>query len=198
MTPNEIVAIVKDGITAAGVMIGTGIAYSGLQTWKRQLHGNARFELSRRILKTTYAVREAMANARSPVISAGEHESARVGAKLPADISQENQMAIRLAVYNVRWKAVFDAKTEFNSGLLEAEVMFGKESRLACEGLLQCTKDLYFAIEDMLGEGPDLSVEERRRARDIGFESRSKPEFTSKIEKAVTEIESLLRPHLMI
>ncbi|MEO8097881.1 MAG: hypothetical protein ABI811_09285 [Acidobacteriota bacterium] len=191
MTPNEIVAMVKDGVTTACVLVGASVAYLGLQTWKRQLHGNTQFDLARRILKSAYSIREAMALVRSPVLSVGEQESA-----LPVEASREHQRAIRLAACNVRWRVVVDARTEFNTVLLEAEVVFGKDVRSACEGLLQCTKELFFAMEDMLGEGPDLGVEERRKARDIGFESSAKPEFTKKIEASITVIESLVRPHL--
>lgn len=49
MTPVEWVQILKDSLTAVAAVTGATVAVIGLKTWKRQLRGNAEYDVARRL-----------------------------------------------------------------------------------------------------------------------------------------------------
>ena len=64
----SILEIVKT-FTGVGALL---VAYSGLQTWRRQLYGTAEYERARRLYRAVLDARDQIAALRLPFISAGE------------------------------------------------------------------------------------------------------------------------------
>ena len=55
---------VTDWIQAIGVLVGVGVAYAGLQTWRTQLHGTSDFEAKRGLLLAAFRLRNALQSVR--------------------------------------------------------------------------------------------------------------------------------------
>jgi hypothetical protein len=65
------VTIAKDVMTGIATIAAAVVATMGLHTWKRQLFGNSNYELSRRLLRSAYRLREAIQFVRNPLMLAG-------------------------------------------------------------------------------------------------------------------------------
>lgn len=58
----EIVSVAKDIILAFAAIVASYVGIKGLGTWRRQLKGNAEYELAKNILTAIYELREAIAS----------------------------------------------------------------------------------------------------------------------------------------
>jgi hypothetical protein len=65
----------QNGILTAVAIGGVLIAWSGLSTWKKQLHGVHEFDLARRILLSVYKIEDGVKNVRSPFLGINESSS---------------------------------------------------------------------------------------------------------------------------
>jgi hypothetical protein len=68
MTFPEVLAVVKDIVLMGTAVAAMYVAFKGLGTWNRQLKGGAEYELTRRLLRSTYRMRETMKAVRNPVV----------------------------------------------------------------------------------------------------------------------------------
>ena len=75
MTPGDWVGIVKDLLVAGAAVAAAIMAWKGLTTWRRELHGKAKHEVARQMLRATYKVRDAVHHVRHP-IGTGEEQIA--------------------------------------------------------------------------------------------------------------------------
>jgi hypothetical protein len=137
-----IVSVAKDAVTGSAAIAATVIAALGLKTWKRQFHGNANYDVARRLLRATYRLRETIRSLRAPFISTGKIIAARK-ATGQEDASEDRSEAI---AYQVRWQKVSDARVQSEAELLEAEALWGTAIRERGDGLVQCLGTLYASI----------------------------------------------------
>jgi len=56
----EWVAMASDIVVGIAAGVGAYVAWRGLGTWRQQLRGSSEYELSRRILRCTYQLRDAI------------------------------------------------------------------------------------------------------------------------------------------
>lgn len=170
---------------------------AGLKTWKRQLHGNANYDLARRLLLATYKLRQAITFVRAPFISIGETQKALADAGLSALPVSEQEKRSREAVYVARWQPVVQAGIEFDAEMLEAETLWGSESQEAASGLRECMRDLLFAVEDWVGGVPDMDTAAFKKMREVVFGgSDQSNDFTRRLSLSVAHMETMIRPHL--
>jgi hypothetical protein len=54
MTPVEAAQFGKDIVLALAALVTAGAVVGGLWTWKRELKGNAEFDVARNLTKATY------------------------------------------------------------------------------------------------------------------------------------------------
>jgi hypothetical protein len=60
MSMLEAMAALRELVLIAASSIAAVVALLGLRTWKKQLKGRTDYELARRLLKSAYAVRDAL------------------------------------------------------------------------------------------------------------------------------------------
>lgn len=200
MSPVEVATVLKEAVLAGVGVATVTLAALGLSTWHRQLRGHADFDAARNLAKATYAVRNALAAARSPVIWAGEFPDDYI--EMTAN---EYQRAAALShVYSERWKPVSAAMHAFDAAALEAEALWGATARLRTEALRKCLPVLSSAMEALVdnvgGRGQSFRTDPEF-GRKVRVEAHSKPDNTDELSKqirnAVTGIEDLLKPHLV-
>ena len=156
----------KDLATSIAALTAAGVAWAGLNTWRQQLAGKTEYELARRLFRRVLEVRDAMAAARHPFMSAGELSEAirRAGVEAQPD----DHLANRLA-YGERWNRVTGALSDMQSDLLEAEVLWGDEVQSAGLELRSCAGTLFAAISAHLRESErdrpyrDAAAEQHRQ-----------------------------------
>jgi hypothetical protein len=183
----------------------TRIAYSGLQTWRRQLHGTAEYECARRLYRSVLKVRETIENLRAPLVTPSETDAAfkDAGIDLHREPFKRDDRWFGV-VYSRRWSPVSKAYTEFTAELLEAEVLWGSEVRAPEADVRGCLNDLLGAIEffvEMSGstESDADTLKTRQDARAVvyrRYRGEVKDDFGQRLDRCVTAYEQILRPHL--
>jgi hypothetical protein len=138
------IAIAKDAMTGIAAAVAAGVAVAGLKTWKRQLQGTATYDVSRRLLRSVYRLREEIRALRSPFMSGGEISSAMKAAAIDPPPSGLPGKEANEAAYDIRWRRVADAQVAFAAEILEAEALWGGSIRQLADELLGCTGQLYF------------------------------------------------------
>ena len=182
------------------------VAIAGLSTWRRQLKGQAEYELARRVLRAVLKVRDEMSGVRAPIILGGEYAAAYQEANLtPPDngLPGADSKGAEL-VYERRWNRVVSAMRDLEAELLEAEVLWGAQVRASAAKLSTCIGELFAAVSMHLRmqatgdpHGTLARVVEQQFRILYEINSDAEPDaFGAKIAGAVREFEALLRPHL--
>lgn len=141
----EYAAIAKDIVLTLAAVIGACVALRGLSTWNRQLKGGVEYELTRRLLKQTYRLREAIKGVRNPVMWGGEMPSP--SEEEAKDMSREQLRYYGLSnAYQKRWDKVTEARADLQTELLEAEVLWGQEIHNRFEPVFKLQHELYVAV----------------------------------------------------
>lgn len=190
----EAFQLVTDSVTTLAVVAGIIIAGMGLQTWRRELHGKAEYELARKVLLGVYRIRDAVDQFRAPLISGWEMvpdgEHIVPGAGPPA-----NSHGIALAR---RWSRVADTYSQLQVDLLEAEVLWGESLKNLRNNLADRLSELRNAADllvelEQAGDGNDNrsgKVELRRTVFRIVDQDAFGPKFLSVVGAFEAELRS--------
>lgn len=201
MTAPEILSIVKDVVLACAGAITAIVAILGLKNWSRELRGRAEFDAARSLIRSMYRLRDEIQSSRSPFISGHEFPE---DYGLPGARTSEQEAQAWAHVYNNRWKPVREAVLDFESHVLEAEALWGRDVREKADGLRQCAINLQVAMEAVIDDkahgGENFSSDKQfgKDMRSIVSASRQDKDntLTQKISAAITSIEAIARPHL--
>ena len=121
---------------------------------------------AREFLRATYRLRNAIGDARSPLI---------FGSEFPADVN--SAFTKRTAddyrhVYSNRLKPVFDVATNFQTATLECEVLFGTKVAELNEGMLSLVRELSVAVVAFIDDS-QANGDHFRSDKDFGISMRS-------------------------
>jgi hypothetical protein len=191
------VATVKDAIAALAAAAAIVVAFMGLNTWKRQLHGNTKYDLARRLLRATYRLREAIRYVRTPMISVGEIAAARKATGLPDEPEPGEETGKNDEVtYQARWQKIYDARVEFDAEMLEAEVLLSPIIKTKADALRMCVGELHGNLYRWLGKH-ELLEGDFKKVRGIVYDLADyDSEFSDKVNAAISAIEIVVKPHL--
>lgn len=192
----DAVTIGKDLVVSLAAIVTASVAVNGINSWRRETQGKARFDVARTLLKSAFRVRDEVSYCRSPFIPAAEFPQEHD----PTSHSNEDRYKAYVHVYSNRWNPVRDAIKEFDAAVLEAEVLWGEPVRKAAEKLRTCVRSLFTAIEFVLSDTrsgkQELDNEMRRDFRRVVHSSGKDDTFGKEVADAVTELEGLLVEHL--
>jgi len=202
----EYISLLKDIVTVIAAGIASVAAIVGLSTWRRQLKGNTEYDLSRKLLRSLYATRNAVSAVRNPWQSAGEISQAMKEADLEANFHDEKFALLSAqAVYRLRWKSVVEATAALQIDALEAEALWGSEARDHLKPLYVLISELFSNIQlylRNLERPPHNQSEEASRAIDeIIYDtsgSERPNEYSQKLGAAIAEMEAFIRPRLKL
>jgi hypothetical protein len=195
----------RDFIIMVVSIVGACTAKSALNTWQRQLRGSTEYELSRRILKSIYRVRDSIRMVRNPLmmqaeIEAASHQLTEIRSSERA--VREDTEAITMA-YNLRWGKLIDTMRELEIECLESEVFWGRRVSDLVRPLHNAINDLHRALRmhlrDRNGQAvysPDEVAEIERTVFGFAVEEESDV-FANRVQAAITTVENFLRPNLI-
>jgi len=198
----DYVEIASDTIVGISALAAAVFAFMGVSTWRKQLKGKSEYERAKETLKSVYRVREAFRHVRAPYIFSSEYpEDLR---DHHGSLKKEFEHKGMVAVYEARWKVLAEAFHELEEKALEAQVEWGPEFENVIMPLRQCRSELLVTIQIMLErtKAPEdfepISREESQKERAILYQvDDSKYDFfTPKINAAISEFETKLRPHI--
>jgi len=179
------------------------VAVCGLTTWKRQLHGQSKYDIAKRLLMSLYLFREAITNARCPIV---EYYAVPdlPKEKLETLSAMEKEWHSKVQAYEKRWSPMAKAQAELDINMLESEVFWGNEIKDKIQPLRRLRAELHVAIEDHLERtnpnnhdktysysGDDCK---KNRAIIYGKDDRAKDPFLNKMLTAIEAIEAVLKP----
>jgi hypothetical protein len=198
-------SIAKDTVLTIAAMVGAYVALRGLSTWNRQLKGGVEYDLTRRILKCTYRLREAIKAVRNPVIWRNEMPTPQGTEASKMSKEQLRHYGLTNA-YQKRWDKVTEIRTDLQTEMLEAEAIWG---RIVCEKfepVFKLQQELFSSVYAHVSAcNPDESEQSRaayqeikQKQRDILYDlsSESPDGYTQDVTRAIEAIESFLKPHL--
>lgn len=200
----EIAAIfssVKDIALAIAAVVTATVAVIGLKSWRRELEGKKEFESALAFVKATYKLRDRLHICRSPLVRMYEFPEGY--SRSHKDNTPDENANAWAFVYRVRWEPVWESVQDFDARTLEAEAFWGQEIKKRAEKFKDCVRELNSSIDSFLNN--ELSSgEDFRCDPDFGREIRAnlsatrKEEnpLTQRIEEAVSQIETFVRPHL--
>lgn len=201
MPVNEVVSIIKDLCLAGAAVTTATIAWRGVESWRSELKGKADFEVARGFIRATYQLRDAIEVCRSPWIPVSEFPEGYRSSYGKRDAKEEGQaMAF---VYGNRWDKVSTCIQEFDTATLEAEALWGSEIEEKAKNLRRCVSELRSAIESVIRDaysgGEDFNSDREFSKEVRQIVNSTKPDenpLTLKINAAISDIESKVRPHL--
>lgn len=197
------IGVVKDLMLTVAAFVGMLVAMKGLDTWNRQLKGGVEYELTRRLLKCTYRLRESIKGVRHPMITPSEQMYPDAETALPVEERRYRGLA---HAYQTRWEKVTAVRDDLQTELLEAEVVWGNAIYENFEPLFKLQQELFADVHSYLALiNPDAGEQERstwhgiRRARrqvlyDLAIAGED--EYSADVAQAISGIESYLKPHL--
>jgi hypothetical protein len=198
-------SFIKDIVTIISLSIAGCVAIKGLQTWRHQLKGTVNYELAKRLLKATYRLRDALQSVRNPFIPAAETRVAIKETHLDIKPTEEGfNAASTAAVYQLRWKPVFEAYQTLEVEAIEAEAVWGPEARAVTTALRKNINSLFVALDfylkDMQSGGPrmlDQTIRETYERIVFNASAPDDDQYSKDLNSSVTAIEELARPHLI-
>jgi len=198
-------SVAKDTVVMLAAVVGAYVALRGLSTWNRQLKGGVEYDLTRRILKCTFRLREALKGVRNPVMLAYEMP-------LPPESESKNMSRQQLRhygsanAYQKRWDRVTDVRTDLQTELLEAEAVWGRVIHEKFEPLFKLQQELFVSVHAYVSAcNPNESEQSRaiyegviRKRKNILYDhsSENPDDFTIDVSNAIGVIESFLQQHL--
>lgn len=201
----EYISSFKDILLAGAAITGAVVAVKGLGTWQRQLHGQADYDLSRRLLVTVFKYRDAIDRVRDRNMYIDEQPSP------PEDqIAGMNDEQIRyygvLNAYQARWVKVKTERAALYADLLESEALWGLSCKVLFQVIFDLEHELFTDIRQYLeltnpqtDQGMKNALEEiRSDYRKIMYDhSGEEPdEFKQDVQSAIDQIEVYLKPKL--
>lgn len=201
----QYISITKDTVLTVAAVVGAYVALKGLSTWNRQLKGGVEYDLTRRILKCAYRLREAIKGVRNPVMWGNEMPPPPESEA--SNMSKEQVRHYGLAnAYQQRWDKVTEVRTDLQTEMLEAEAIWGRVIYEKFEPIFKLQQELFSSVHAYISAcNPNESEQSRaayqgimNKQRDILYDltSENPDEFTQDINRAIKEIESFLKPHL--
>lgn len=203
--PGWIVPLRELVVTGAAA-VGAVVAVLGLDAWKRQLKGQAEYDLAKRVLRLLYQYRDAIDAFRNPAMwnyEMPEPPEEEAAGMTPDQIRYYG----RQKAYQARWSRIRDVRAELYPELLEAEVLWDDELNALLKPIWKLENDLYFAVQDDLevskpGVVPDEVEhmtgrdESKRRRRLLYARYGDEDIFAGEFQAGMKPLEAFLKKRL--
>ena len=201
-------SVVRDVIVSIATMFTAFVAYKGISKWRSEESGKADFELSRRIGKVIFRMRDVLKNARAPFVIASEFPDGYD----PLFATASQKASAWAHVFNERWKPVRDCAIEIQTLRNEAEALWGNPIIPILDRLLGLVNTFRVAIGAHIsnehaggqhfGKNPEFGKRINTQLFDMGNEitavgTEGAPNaFTTDLEMAVADAATYLRTKL--
>ena len=196
--------ILKNIVVIATAITGVTVAWMGLNTWRKQLHGSVEYELARKILNLVYKKREGIRGIRRSSMWGEEMPTPPEERLESMNDEQKNYYGVSGA-YQARWERFQEIDTELNTVLLEGEVVWGGEFKDLFEWARRLESDLLLCLRTYLRTiNPDEHEDTREASRQrmgkckgIMYSSWDENDvFGNNYNESISPIEAFFKEHL--
>lgn len=122
----EFFGVIKDVVVIGTGITGATVAVKGLKTWRKQLHGQADYNLAKDILIHLFKYRDAINNVRNPAMFSNEMPLPPEDKKEAMNASQIRHYGLAEA-YTSRWEKVSVQRASIYTSMIEAQALWGEE-----------------------------------------------------------------------
>lgn len=147
-------AVTRDIIVALSAVAASVVAFLGLNAWRRKLKGTTEYRMALKSLRAVYALRQAVADARSRLTFPPEWKVPLSQTNGP----EESRVIEEAQAYRERMARVSEARSELLLVQQEALAVWGERAK-------ECLRDIFEAIDDMFVTRDLYFEEEIIRAR---------------------------------
>jgi len=183
---------IKDIVLILTALATAAVAIIGISKWKNEFKGKTYFEVSYKLLKSIYRLRDSFSALRANFISVNE-----MLAK-DDDIKNYDYENTRFVINN-RLKPFNEAYNDFNSILPEIEALFGIELKEKCVQI----KHVFFLYQDNLNSYMQLYGNTNNMdhfaelAKGIFMQSKE-DKYKTDLDKIISSIETEISNHIKL
>ena len=190
-----------DAATVFGVVAASAVGIAGLRVWRHQLFAAQENDIARRGLTSLYKLRNAIRAVRNPYIADFEM-ALEPGKEVTSFVDATSFGTIQ--AYNNRFQNVWQARTEIDALMLEAEVIWGDSLSDLYSKLFSLQHQLYTYLDVYCKAiNPDITEDMRIRYAqirdantDVLYEGKDDP-FTQDLNSAISTVEDFYRSKLV-
>jgi hypothetical protein len=118
------IAEIKDLFHIAGVISAAFIGFYGLNTWSRQIKGNDRYSMSKKLLLNLYKVKEYLTLLRDPQVKGDEISEVKISYENQASGNSRERNPDVVYSMNNRWEKLADILSENRLLEFESQIVF--------------------------------------------------------------------------
>lgn len=186
----QYLTIIKDIFSIIGIGTSIFIASLGLNTWRRQLKGNSKYELSKNILKSIYLIREMIIEFRFPFYFYYE---------LNNSLSQKD-FEDTANSYSLRWSKVSDKLPEFFRLKMEAKILLSLKETILLIELENIIRELHITMNKYLSTlkiSGEIDIDKMEKFDSILHTQTGNPdEYLMQLNTAIEKIEEQLQRYI--
>ena len=133
----------KEIVVTGAAAFTVWAAWQGLQTWRRQLKGQTEYDNARKLLRSAYAVRDAVTyirQYRDPI------------ERFDPSVARGADSAKLTEMYNNRWQPLREALSDFRVEKVGAEALWGSGVSNTVQPIETLLRDLHVATEQYLDQ----------------------------------------------
>src|SRR5690606_32297781 len=161
----SVLGALADAATVFGVVVASVVGIAGLRVWRHQLYAAQENDLARRGLTSLYKLRNAIKAVRNPYIADFEM-ALEPGREVTSYVDAASYGTIQ--AYNNRFQNVWQARTEIDALMLEAEVIWGDSLIDLYSKLFDLQHQLYIYLDVYCKAiNPDITEDMRVRYAQI-------------------------------
>jgi len=200
----ELVSNITSIITAASAIGVAVMAFLGINTWRKELTGRAKFELTKTIMVLSRKIQAQFEWARFPITLSSEHSNR------PKLENESSEMSSVLDLYYIRGqrlKPLGEDLAKLQETTWEAESVLDKSASAEVSNVYVLLKskyadlitglEAYFEVLYDEAKGRDVSMHQEwlKELRKEIYTTKD-DSFSKDVEKAVTNLSSVLKPYL--
>lgn len=198
---SDILSCIRDIIVSLAAVTTAIVAVIGVNSWRKELKGSSEFQTARNLIKSVYRLRDAIYDARSPLIRSSEFPPEY---NLNNHKTKNDNADAYAHVFNNRWEFVAKAVQEFDVASLEAEALWFKESSNRTSELRQCLVEIRASTESFVSNAAsgnqDFESDKKfgKSVRENVFSSRDSKDnkMNIKINNSIESIEEFLKSYI--
>ena len=192
----KMISDISNIITALSVFGTAIIALLGLRSWQNEMKGKTEYEIARKVMRSAYRLVQELNYSRSPLQNLPFPDGSEKN-------KEEKNLEAHRKLYSDLLHPIFDAYTDLESCILDAQVIWGEEITVLAHNIKRCVHKYQNALELNLDNIQDRG-EIFRDDREIAKENKkilyafgeSDNVFTKEIQDSLNNIELFIRPRL--
>lgn len=195
---------VKDVILALSAITIAILAFLGLQTWRKELTGKAKFETARNMMQLGLKFRANLEGVRHGLTMYFEYASRT---KQPEELERESQVLNEWYARTNRINSVFENLTKITEVKWEAEILLNESSVQAIEEVVKSYRESYANLSSVTSTYFDIRHNEIRTGEQYGNQkwlkelektiySTPNDEFSKKVDDTTDKLSSALKQYV--